>query len=115
MRSTCAAAGAGKEAHATEKPPSAIEESPEPEGLLGFVTRAAPGQSRIFEDPARGTVRVTMGRQYYSADAVICRRFTLAPLGRGAINETETRAVCREAQGWRLNPIGSTGALPLGR
>jgi hypothetical protein len=102
-------------ASAPPAPPEALQERPEPHGLLAFVARASPGQSRIFEDAAKGAVRVRMGRQYYSADGVVCRHFTLAPLAPSAANESETRAVCREARGWRLDPIGSTGALALDR
>ncbi|HEV2300799.1 MAG TPA: hypothetical protein VGR91_04445 [Stellaceae bacterium] len=88
-----------------------VERNRQPPGLLEFVANAAPGQSRTFEDPAAGAVRVTAGREYYSAAALLCRHFTLAPLGGAAARATETRAVCRESDGWQLDPIGATGAV----
>lgn len=91
--------------------PAAAEQSREPPGLLEFVSNAAVGQSRTFEDPLAGTVRVTAGREYYSAAALPCRHFIVAPLGGDAAGATETRAVCREANGWQLDPVGTTGAV----
>ena len=91
--------------------PAAVEPSREPAGLLDFVATAPSGQSRTFEDPALGAVRVTAGRQYYSAAAVFCRHFLEARLAGEAARATETRAVCRQEGGWRLDPIGTTGAV----
>jgi hypothetical protein len=82
---------------------------------LEFVANAAPGQSRIFADPVAGTVRVTAGQEYYSAAALLCRHFIVAPLGGEATRATETRAVCREGSGWQLDPIGTTGAVRFSR
>lgn len=88
-----------------------IEQSRQLPGLLEFVANAAPGQSRIFQDPTDGAVRVTVGRQYSSAAALLCRHFIFAPLDGGTARATQTRAVCRESDGWQLDPIGTTGAV----
>jgi hypothetical protein len=87
----------------------------QPKGLLEFVANAAPGQSRTFEDSADGAVRVTAGREYYSAAALLCRHFIVAPLGGEAARATETRAVCRVNGEWQLDPIGATGAIRFTR
>jgi hypothetical protein len=106
----------GDAAPAVAAPVSApAEESRQPPGLLEFVANAAPGQSRIFDDPVAGTVRVTAGQEYYSAAALLCRHFIVAPLGGEATRATETRAVCREGNGWQLDPIGTTGAVRFSR
>ena len=110
-----AATAKGKETRARAAPAEAFAERPEPQGLLAFLVKASPGQWRVFEDGAKGAVRVSMGQQYYSADAVVCRHFTLAPLSPHAANQIETRAVCREPRGWRLDPVGSTGAFAIDR
>lgn len=95
-------------------PLAAPEQSQQTAGLLEFVAKAGPGQSRTFEDPALGEVRVTAGRQYYSAAGLPCRHFVLAPLADGG-RGSETRAVCRERDGWQLDPVGTTGAVRVGR
>jgi hypothetical protein len=91
--------------------PASAEESRQMPGVLAFVVNAAPGQSRTFDDPGAGTVRVTAGRQYYSAAALLCRHFIVAPLVGDGARATETRAVCREGGGWQLDPVGTTGAV----
>jgi len=103
-------------------PPPAAQPAPAPAagsgqapGLVEFVANAAPGQSRTFEDAADGAVRVTAGREYYSAAALLCRHFIVAPLGGEPARATETRAVCRVNGGWQLDSIGATGAIRFTR
>jgi common-antigen outer membrane protein len=83
--------------------------------LLQFVARAAPGSARLLSDARWGQVRVTAGRQYFSADGLLCRHFTLFPAHAAAGGDGETGAACREADGWRLDPVTSKGTALVAR
>ena len=90
-------------------PPPASASSP----VLGFVSRAMPGEASIVEDPAYGRTRVTILREYFSADGIICRRFALTPAAAIA-QEPQTRIACRENGGWRLSAIVAGGETASG-
>ena len=68
--------------------------------VLAFVSTAAPGQATRLEEPGRGPVEIRLEREYFSADAIVCRRFTLF---RGP--DIQTRVACRSAAGWQLDPV----------
>jgi hypothetical protein len=85
---------------ATPQPAAARPMVPPADPLLAFVVAASPGQMTTLDEPGRGPVMVRLEREYYSADGISCRRFTVM---RGS--DIETRVACRGAAGWQLDPV----------
>ena len=84
--------------------PAAQPAPPPSDPLLYFVTRAAPGQATFLDDPLRGRIEIRLEREYYSADAVVCRRFTVT-----VRQDIQTRVACRQPDGWQLDAILDRG------
>jgi hypothetical protein len=96
---------------ASIRAPAPAAPIPQESELLRFVASAASGRSAVLFDARWGRVRVVAGGQYFSADGVVCRHFTVFPAG----SDGETGAACREVEGWRLDPVMSKGTAILAR
>jgi hypothetical protein len=99
----------------TAAPISAVASPPAerpPDGLLEFIAGAAPGHAIVVQDPARGQWRVTMGREYFSAAGLTCRRFTMEAM---ASRQAAVRAACRDPSGWHLDAVALSEGMPLTR
>jgi hypothetical protein len=92
--------------------PAAASTEPMPAGLLALVTAGAPGQSNVVQDAAGRQWRVTLGREYFSAAGLTCRRLTMAAPG---ARDALSRAACHDAIGWHLDPIAVSVDMPSAR